>query len=342
MLGNDLYLDLEIEELYMRDGQRRKGFTLVELLVVIGIIALLISILLPSLNRARQQANLLVCSSNLRNIGQLLQEYAAENGGYTPACWSETYYTTYADTLSVMVTRQYLSALTPNAAFPNQPTASNQFEPPQDLNVFHDVDVSNNLWAPHSCAYVANPRAFGAVDKAKLFWDPLTANVKGYNPRKLATIRHSSDVMTVWCGACNISSVLNYGCFYTFANGLDGYQMTGGHGLCYPSPAQSTFPVTSYANLISLGGQNPLGGAAPNSKTGGVTLSYLKLENMDFISNSGSTNYSGFGGYDVCYMRFRHINNTTCNFLFADGHVASRPIGTVVASDICMNPGTPP
>ena len=65
---------------------RRSGFTLVELLVVISIIAVLAAILLPVLNKAREAAHAATCRNNLQQVGQGVQMYSNDYNGYL--CWA--------------------------------------------------------------------------------------------------------------------------------------------------------------------------------------------------------------------------------------------------------------
>ena len=78
----------------MRQKKSMGGFTLVELLVVIGIIALLISILMPALSRAKDQANRIKCMAHLRQVVTGMVMYAGENKGALPwVNWGGNYFT---------------------------------------------------------------------------------------------------------------------------------------------------------------------------------------------------------------------------------------------------------
>jgi len=83
---------------------RVRGFTLIELLVVISIIAVLISILLPSLSGAREAAQRVISASNMRQIGIGIQMYAREHRGRFPTGRHTAGSTSYIDSLRPYVT----------------------------------------------------------------------------------------------------------------------------------------------------------------------------------------------------------------------------------------------
>src|SRR4051794_35916026 len=70
----------------IRQSPSAHGFTLVELLVVIGIIAVLIGVLLPVLSKSRAAANRAVCLSNIKQLYNGVLMYCNDNDGYFPAC----------------------------------------------------------------------------------------------------------------------------------------------------------------------------------------------------------------------------------------------------------------
>ena len=69
----------------------KKAFTLIELLVVISVIALLLSILMPSLQKIKERAQFIICQSNLHSYGVIGVMYTAENSGKFPDPWKSIY-----------------------------------------------------------------------------------------------------------------------------------------------------------------------------------------------------------------------------------------------------------
>lgn len=94
----------------------KRGFTLIELLVVVAVIAVLMAILLPSLGRAREQAKMVACASNVRSLITLFNVYSSDTGrGRYPPFYDKTDYSRYWDVyIGEMVSTGYQSA-SPNA-----------------------------------------------------------------------------------------------------------------------------------------------------------------------------------------------------------------------------------
>jgi prepilin-type processing-associated H-X9-DG protein/prepilin-type N-terminal cleavage/methylation domain-containing protein len=271
-----------------RNGASTVGFTLVELLVVIGIIAVLIGILLPALARARDHANTVKCMSNLRSVGQALFMYVGTNKGSMPIGFvskgesipKAPAYQGETTDWSVLLLNEI--ARKGNVYDSNQTVGTGNpglraiFMCPQVDRV-----VTSQAFVTH---YSCHPRIMpdlGTADYVKNIMDP-----PGLQPYKLARIKRTAEIGVIWDSSINNSSWGAFACGFA----ID-------HGRLY----QATYLTDVYSMFPSVNGGQPV---EMTPWTGTAAPDY----NSDAPNNQGN-------------IRFRHAKNGQANVLMLDGHV---------------------
>jgi len=304
------------------DRRCRIGFTLIELLVVIGIIAVLISALLPALNKARQAGNLIDCEARLRQMGQALQIYTVQNDGRVPwgvvvhdsgiAPWvppwtaDKELYGWWHFTLTQAIARGSIIG----------PDGFIQRHSP----IFRDRDTIEGSDGRYVNHYTCNPRIlYDSKDNEfapSVYANDVLISGKDRHPRKLSSIKPST-AFVIW----DAPQAADYGnSAYELATEMDGNQLTYGHCFCLGS----TNPAVNYARPVMPGG-------TAQSQNASLCRTAQKKFNRDLRSAFGSPD-----GWQT-QVRFRHLNNTTAAALCIDGHCETRRVGEFMVKDICTN-----
>jgi prepilin-type processing-associated H-X9-DG protein/prepilin-type N-terminal cleavage/methylation domain-containing protein len=292
-----------------RSSSRFAGFTLVELLVVIGIIAVLIGILLPALNRARQQANLVTCETHLRQIGQALNIYVDDYQGLLPpGYW---YYPNSKGVYDGSGIGDWSTALTNELSSrlggSYQAQTKTQGAASFNRGIFLDVDVAQTGSAP--LHYSCHPRLMPYLP-----YTPASGDLRQFDgtqnhdatPYKIGSIKRAAEIVLIFDAGLMKANVdaspvdQNYYGALAIGNAVDGMRYLGGW---------------VYTPDFLLQGW-------PANDDGSTIIPGYNLDGPDKYANPGN----GAERDSVGDIRWRHLNNTAANFLMVDGHVETHSI----------------
>lgn len=267
-----------------RSSSRFAAFTLVELLVVIGIIALLISILLPSLNSARQAANKVKCLANLRSIGQGVSLYVNTSKGILPfGYWSGTADPTRAATpaesdratdWAVLIT----AALGRGGDTYNAQNGSDKSKI-QGMFTCPTAKLDTGATYDRTLHYTSHPRLMPDISTNN---DGLNGFNKVLKPYKMTSIKRAAEIVLIFDGTQSFDATHKGNC-NAFATNLD---ESGLYRPDFQNGRQWNYFVTKPGQDL-----NP--------------AIYVPKDDTNFD------------------IRFRHNRNDTANCLFVDGHCDS-------------------